>query len=146
MSRSGTFVARVVPKMSAPRFWNLVLHVHDDGSYTVRVWVDGHLLRPDCVACDAAAALHYVREALLDVRHQDTIEVRAQGALGADFCRPADAESAQRWLRAKMPAPRADSGCADGAKSGTRRIVRPGAAVTSEGAAPEQAAKTPQSA
>ena len=127
--------------MSTPRRWNVVLHQHEDASFTARVWVDGTLLLPDCVACGTQAALEYVIEALVDVRPGDAIEVRTQGVTGVQSCRAPDASHVRRWLQEKMPVPYADSGVAEGAKSGTRRIVRSNAAVAAEESAQAEAAR-----
>ena len=88
--------------MSTPRRWNVVLHRHEDASFTARVWVDGKLLCPDCVGCSAAAALAYIADALVDAYPGDELALRTQGCGDIDTCQPSDAVSAIRWLLAWM--------------------------------------------
>jgi hypothetical protein len=112
----------------APRRWSVVLHRHEDASYTARVWVDGKLLRPDCVGCTDAAALAYAAEALVDARPEDQLALRTQGAGAIRTWDAADAISATRWLAERMQA-MAVATCSDDmysdANSGTRPIVPP---------------------
>lgn len=84
--------------MVPPRLWNIVVHDHGDKTFTVRVWVDGKLLRPDCVACSVENALAYVEEALVDVHDGDQLEVRTQGDGDTSTFRAADAVTIIRWL------------------------------------------------
>jgi hypothetical protein len=110
--------------VSKGRFWNIVLHRHDDASLTARVWVDGKLLRPDCVSQPAAPALAYLDAALLDVREGDPLTLRAQGSGGIrtlraqtrlllsfgwpSVSRPTSPPQRIRWRsppRARRPAP-----------------------------------------
>jgi hypothetical protein len=110
--------------MSSHRLWNVVVHRHEDVSFTARVWVDGKLLLPECVGCPAAAALAYVEEALVDVRAADQLALRAQGSGGIRTFRASHSELALRWLDECMQA--------EGAKTGTHSIVRRDACPDSE--------------
>jgi hypothetical protein len=107
----------------SPRRWNVVLHRHEDGSFTVRVWVDGKLLRPDCVGCSSAAALAYTAAAFVDACPNDQLALRTQGGGDIALCDATDAVGATRWLAERIKAMQA-ADCSEGAKSGTRRIVR----------------------
>jgi hypothetical protein len=120
------------------RRWNLVLHRHEDGSFTVRVWVDGKLLRPDCVGCSAAAALAYAAHALVDARPDDQLALRTQGDGHIEVCGVRDAIGATRWLAEQTEAMQEAARC-EGAKSGTRPIVR--AESVSGSSARQRAAK-----
>lgn len=108
-----------------PRIWNVVLHQHDDASFTARVRVDGKLLRPDCVACTGPATIAYLQEALIDVREADELAVRAQGKGGIRTAQVTDAAQAVGWFQQQIPVEVPSDDTAPGAKSGTRPIVRP---------------------
>lgn len=114
--------------MHPRRLWSIVLHQHEDASYTARVSVDGKVLLPECVACAGEAAIAYIVAALVDARLEDQLMLRAQGSGAIRTWRAKDAASAARWLSEQMPSLSAAT-CSDGAKSGTRPIV-PGAQST----------------
>lgn len=95
---------RTASAVSASRQWSIVLHEHDDASFTARVWVDGKLLRPDCVACPKAVAIAYLREALVDARAYDQLSLRAQGRRGIRSTRVTEVARAIRWFEdAELP-------------------------------------------
>jgi hypothetical protein len=89
-------------EITAARVWRIVVHAHPDHSFTVRVWVDGKLLLPDCVACTSATAIAYVAEALIDARQSDELAVRTQGKGGSHAFRAADAAAVGHWLAERM--------------------------------------------
>jgi hypothetical protein len=108
----------------SPRLWRIVVHQHNSSTFTVRVWVDGKLLLPDCAGCPAAAALAYIDEALVDARPDDRLSLRTQGEAGIRTFRATELEIARRWLEERMQR--------DGATSGTRAAVDPDATLDAD--------------
>lgn len=98
------------------RVWSIVVHHHEDGSFTVRVSVDARTLRPECVSCSASAALAYVEGALADVRSDDQLLVRVQSTRAFETLRATTVQAAKRWLLERPP-------LGGQAESGTRGLV-----------------------
>lgn len=120
----GILIARAVAMSSPrPRRWSVVVHRHEDASFTARVWVDGKLLRPDCVGCSAAAALCYVADALVDAYPDDQLTLRTQGGGVVEASRAVDAPGAIAWLATRLEAMQ-PAAFPEGAQSGTSAIVR----------------------
>jgi hypothetical protein len=120
--------------VSKPRVWSIVVHLHEDSSLTARIWVDGRLLRPDCVACTRTATLGYVEAALIDARREDKLVIRVQGKGGIRALSSQEAAQTVQWLREQLPVDECEDANREGARSGTRPIVRPSAATTSDAA------------
>lgn len=84
-----------------PRLWNIVLHIHADGTAAARVSVNARALLPTCEARPIEHALAYIEAVLVDCRPEDQLAVRAQGAGLLRNFRPEDTDAACAWLRAR---------------------------------------------
>jgi hypothetical protein len=84
-----------------PRLWNIVLHIHADGTAAVRVSVNARALLPSCEGQPIEHALAYIEAVLVDCRPEDRLAVRAQGASLLRNFRPNDTHAACSWLRAR---------------------------------------------
>jgi hypothetical protein len=84
-----------------PRLWNIVLHIHADGTAAVRVSVNARALLPSCEGQPIEHALAYIEAVLVDCRPEDRLAVRAQGAGLLRNFRPTDTHAACSWLSAR---------------------------------------------
>jgi hypothetical protein len=84
-----------------PRLWNIVLHIHADGTAAVRVSVNARALLPSCEGQPIEHALAYIEAVLVDCRPEDQLAVRAQGAGLLRNFRPPDTHAACAWLTAR---------------------------------------------
>jgi hypothetical protein len=115
--------------MANPRLWNVVLHRHEDSTSTARVWVDGKLLLPGCIACSGHEALCYLGEALSDARRGDGLALRVQGRGGMRVFSTRDPSEAISWLAEQPRMVACSDAAAEGPQSGTRPIVSSAAAA-----------------
>jgi hypothetical protein len=110
-----------------PRQWQIVFHLHGDGTATVRIQVNGRLLMPGCAGLPVEEALGYVEAALIDCHAADQLSLRTQGSVGSiRSFRPTDAARGQIWLRERVAElVRALAvGAGDAADSGVRPGLR----------------------
>lgn len=81
------------------RQWQIVFHLHGDGTATVRIHVNGRLLMPGCGGLPVDEALGYVEAALVDCHTADQLILRTQGSVGSiRSIRHVDAKRGQIWL------------------------------------------------
>ena len=113
-----------------------MVHRHEDSSLTARVWVDGQLLRPDCVACTRRATLRYVEAALVDIRGEDRLVLRVQGVGGLRAFPHQQTARALSWLAEQLPLDAREEAEVEAAHAGTRRIAR-SPTMTNDGAEPK---------
>lgn len=111
-----------------PRIWNIVLHLHGDGSAAVRVSVNGRGLLPSCEGQSIERALGYIEAVLIDCRPGDRLAVRAQGPGMLRNFQPADGQAACAWLSARaheaLGTREQEAAATLQAASGTRPIVK----------------------
>jgi hypothetical protein len=106
-----------------PRLWNVVLHIHADGTAAVRVSVNARALLPSCEGQAIERALAYVDAVLVDVRPEDRLALRAQSVGMLRNFQPPDAQAAREWLRER-------------AREALGALDRPASAPTATGTRP----------
>jgi hypothetical protein len=86
-----------------PRLWNVVLHLHADGTATAQIHVDTRLLLPSCDSRTAQQALGYIEAVLVDSRPEDQLALRVQSCSSSPhYRRSRDVRDATSWLRDRI--------------------------------------------